>query len=249
LKEVTINGKREIMANYFHKKNKPITKEEVEKEKEKDKKEKDEYEILKHVDKDRFNLKEYNSLAIVKGPAVAATTLKPEEKTSFMVLEVVTFDDTLSKVYSEVFLETLREYYLDSKTSKIKTAVERQQRIVDSLKYLTQANENSLARIQDQNQEAVFAEGKVQVTRLNRKSQMLTNSYQEQDRALQNFKFQLYQDSPLFRITSPQRYPISESKSSLTKSYKIGIYIGIFIGFIFIALLDAVRSIMNDEKK
>ncbi len=242
LKEITIDGKKQILANYFHKKNKPKLKPD-------EKIEKDEYKVLTHSVKSKFNLAEFNSLAIVKGPAVAATNLEPVEKTSFYTLDVVTFDDTLSKVYAEVFLENLREYYLDSKTSKIKTNIQRQERIVDSLRYLTQSNESSLARIQDQNQEAVFEQGKVQEQRLNRRTQMLTNSYQEQERMLTNMKLQLYQDSPLFKITSPQRFPLSESKPNLTKSYKKGIYIGIFLSFIFVALLDAIREIMKDEKK
>ncbi len=242
LKEITVAGKKEIMANFFHKKNKP-------KPKPTDIIEKDEYKVLTHTNKEKFTLEEYNSLAIVKGPAVAATNLEPEAKTSFMLLNVTTFDDTLSKVYGEVFLENLREYYVDSKTSKIKTTIQRQERIVDSLKYLAQSNESSLARVKDQNQEAVFAQGKIQEERLNRKTQMLTNSYQEQERSLQNLKLQLYQDSPLFKITSPQRFPLSESKPNLTKSYKNGIYIGIFLSFIFIALLDAAREIMKEEKK
>ncbi len=242
LKEITIDGKKQILANYFHKKNKPKLKPD-------EKIEKDEYKVLTHSVKSKFNLAEFNSLAIVKGPAVAATNLEPVEKTSFYTLDVVTFDDTLSKVYAEVFLENLREYYLDSKTSKIKTNIQRQERIVDSLRYLTQSNESSLARIQDQNQEAVFEQGKVQEQRLNRRTQMLTNSYQEQERMLTNMKLQLYQDSPLFKITSPQRFPLSESKTNLTKSNKKGIYIGIFLSFIFVALLDAIREIMKDEKK
>lgn len=242
LKEITVGGKKEIIANYFHRKNQP-------KPKPTEEKVKDEYKVLTHTNKEKFTLEEFNSLAIVKGPAVAATNLEPDEKTSFMTLGVTTFDDTLSKVYAEVFLENLREYYLDSKTSKIKTTIQRQERIVDSLKYLAQSNESSLARVQDQNQEAVFEQGKIQEQRLNRKTQMLTNSYQEQERSLQTLKLQLYQDSPLFKITSPQRYPLAEAKPSLTKSYKNGIYIGIFLSFIFIALLDAVREIMKDEKK
>lgn len=245
LKEITIDGKKQIMANYFHKKNKPKVKPNEKEEKA----EKDEYKELTHTNKEKFNLAEFNSLAIVKGPAVAATNLEPVEKTSFYTLDVVSFDDTLSKIYSEVFLENLREYYLESKTSKITINAKRQEHIVDSLRKLVQYNESTLARIQDQNQEAVFEQGKVQEQRLNRRTQMLTNSYQEQERVLQNLKLQLYQDSPLFKITSPQRFPLSESKPDLTKSYKKGIYIGIFLSFLLVALLDAIREIMKDEKK
>lgn len=250
LREVNINGKKEILANFFYRKNKSTKMKEAEKEaKEKSPKKKDEYIVLTHTNKNKFTLGEFNSLAMVQGPAVAATNLTPEDKTSFMKLDVVTFDDTLSKVYADVFLETLREYYLDSKTSKIKTTIQRQERIVDSLRYLAQANENTLARVQDQNQEAVFEQGKVMEQRLQKKSQMITNTYQEQERNLSNLKFQLYQDSPLFKITSPQRFPIMPSGSSLTKTYKTGIYIGIFIGLVLIVLIDAVRSIMKEEQK
>jgi hypothetical protein len=245
LREVTVNGKKHILANFFHDKN-ISPKEEKEK---KEKKIKDQYVYLTHTNKEKFTLAEFNSLAVVQGPAVMATTLKPEEKTSFMNLEVITYDDTLSKVYSDAFLETLREYYLDSKTSKIKTTIQRQQRIVDSLRYVTQANESSLARIQDQNQETVFEQGKVQETRLNRKTTLLNQTWAEQERSLQQLKFQLYQDSPLFKITTPQRFPILPMEASLFKSYRNGILIGLFLSFIFIALADAVRSIMKEEKQ
>lgn len=250
LKEVTINGKKEILSNFFYKKNKSTKIKEAEIEAAKDPaKKKDEYVILTHTNKEKFSIAEFNSLDIVKGPAMAATSLTPEEKTSFMKLDVITFDDTLSKVYADVFLETLREYFLESKTSKINTTIKRQEHIVDSLRLLTQATDNTLARIQDQNQEAVFEQGKVLEGRLQRKSQMLSNTYQEQERSLSSLRFQLYQDSPLFKITSPQRFPLAPSGSSLTKTYKTGIYIGIFIGLLFLILMDAVKEIMKEEKK
>lgn len=241
LREIVVGGKKQIMCNYFRDKNKP-SKKAI------DEKVKDDYLPLKHTNKAEFTLKEFNSLAIVQGPAINATDLKPVEKSSFMTLDVTTLDDTLSKVYADVFLETLREYYMDSKTSKLRTSIKQQERIVDSLRYLSQVNESSLARIQDQNEEAVFAQGKVIENRLTRKSQMVTNSYSEQQRTLDNMKLQLYQDSPLFKITSPQRFPLIPSEASLTKNYKTGIYIGIFISLIFIVLYDAVKSIMKEEK-
>jgi hypothetical protein len=243
LREITIAGKKHIMCNYFYQKNRPEKKEAEKKEKVKE-----EYVFLKHTNKEKFTLPEFNSLAIVKGPAIVATNLTAEDKSSFMNLSVVTFDDTLSKVYADVFLETLREYYIDSKTDKIKNTIKRQERIVDSLRYLSQANESALARVKDQYKEAVFEQGHVLEQQLTRKSQMLTNSFSEQERSLQNLKLQLYQDSPLFKITSPQRFPLSPSGSSLTKNYKTGIYIGIFVSLIFIVLFDAIREIMKDGK-
>jgi hypothetical protein len=240
LKEVTIDGKQQILANYFHTKNKVPGKVE---------KEKDTYVPLKHTDKSRYTMEDFNSLGIVTFPAAMATTLAPEEKTSFMVLDVKTFDDTLSKVYSEVFLQTLKEYFIESKTGKIRTNLENQQHIVDSLKYALSGTENTLARIQDQNQQVVFEQGKTEETKLKRKSTILMDSYREQERTLSTLKFQLYQDSPLFKITSPQRFPIEAKKSTLTKSYPKGIIIALFLGIIFIIIRDAVRNILKEEKQ
>lgn len=244
LKEVTINGKKHILSNYFHEKNKP-----EKKEKDKDEPvEKDDYVFLTHTDIEKFTIPEFNSLTLTKGPAMNAAILKPEEKSSFMNLSVVTYDDTLSKVYGDVFLETLREYYVNSKTDKIKKTIDRQKDIVDSLRRLSQASEATLARIQDQNKEAVFEQGHILETRLKTRTNLLNNSYQDQERNLSTLRFQMYQDSPLFKITSPQRFPLEASKSSLTKNYKIGIYIGIFISLLFIVLYDAIKEIMKDGK-
>ncbi len=243
LREVNAYGSKEILANYFIRKNKIPTKE-------KDKEiTKESFKPLPHTDKNKYGIEEFNSLGIASGQAITAVTLTPVEKTSFMLLEVKTNNDTLSKVYSDMFLQTLKEYFLDSKTGKIKTQVERQQVIVDSLNRLVQGNENTLARVTDMNQGSIFAESKVRETRLNRKGQILTENYREQLRILNNYKFQLYQDSPLFKITSPQRLPIPATKSTLTKSYKNGIIFGLFLSFLFIVLRDGLRAIMKEEKK
>jgi uncharacterized protein involved in exopolysaccharide biosynthesis len=144
----------------------------------------------------------------------------------------------------------LKEFFLESKTSKVRTMLDNQERIVDSLRYLLNSNESALARVKDQNEQIdVFNQGKVSETRLTRKTQMLTQSYQQQDQILQNLKFQLYQDSPLFKITSPQRLPIFPEKPSLTKTYKIGIIIGLFLSLIYIVISDAIKTILKEEKK
>jgi hypothetical protein len=241
LREVKVDGKKQILANYFHDKNKIPGKKIKEGELK--------FVPLKQIDKSKYSLEEFGSLGSVALQAFASTTLAPEEKTSFMVLEIETYDDTLSKVYAEEFLETLKQYYAESKSGKLRTNLQNQQHIVDSLKYALSGTENTLARIQDQNQEVIYEQGKVQETKLKRKSTILMDSYRQQEQVLSNLKFQLYQDSPLLKITSPQRFPIDAQKTTLAKSYPKGLIIGLFLSLIFLVIRDGVKSILKEDKK
>ena len=245
LKEVDVFGKKVILANYFFEKAK--TKEDLEREAE-EKKEKmpPQYTNLAHNNRTKLSPEDIKSLTVVVAKAAGSTTLLPLEGSSFMQLEVETANDTLSKIYSDVFMESLKDYYMETKTGKLYTAVEKQKAIVDSLRYLLQSNDANLARIQEKNQQiTIFESSKVDESRATRKNQLLTETYREQEMALSRLKFQTYQETPLFKITTPQRLPILPNKDTMGKSIKPGIFIGMFLCLIFIVIRNAVRAVLK----
>lgn len=190
---------------------------------------------------------EYISAKDVANFASSCLTLEPISGTSFYNLNVKSYDDTLAKVYSEVFLETLKEYYFESNNGKINDRLKNQQKVVDSLRNKLLGNESSLARAKDQNQIIVFEEGRVNQARLERNNQIFNQSYLEQNKVLENLKLQLYQNSPLFRVFNPQKFPLNEPKLKPTSNYLSGIILGIILAIIFVTLRDSIKSILAEK--
>jgi hypothetical protein len=246
LREIDVNGKKEIMANYMFPRILTAKQKEINKEIEARTKMKV-YVPFKHTDVNKFTPEEFNSLGNCIGLIAAQTKLTPFEGTSFMSLNVETVNDTLSIIYSQYFLQTLKEYYLETKNSKLNLSLEKQKKIVDSLRYQLQSNEASLAKVQDQNTQSVFLTNKVAESRLNRKTQLLTEAYRTQEAALNNMRFQTYQETPLFKITTPQRFPIPSTQKKIGDSVKPGALIGLFLMLIFITLRNALRAILNEK--
>jgi hypothetical protein len=199
---------------------------------------------LPGTDVRKFSIPQIDQLTTCTGLAYGMASLEPVEGTSFMTLSISSVTDTLSKVYGEAFLSTLEEYYLETKTGKLYDMLNRQKDIVDSLRYKLSANENQLARLQDLNQTSILSENKVSENRINRNTQILTETYREQEKILNNLKFQTYQESPFMKITTVPRLPLEPEKVKKGQMLLPGALIGLFICFFFVLIRNAVKSIM-----
>jgi hypothetical protein len=242
LKHVDIFGKKHLLADYIYKKQHLENKEDNS---DSTKNALNDFKPLPGLEVEKYSAAQLEQLNNCTGLAYNMATLEPVEGTSFMTLAISSVTDTLSKVYGEAFLTTLEEYYLETKTGKLYDMLNRQKEIVDSLRYKLSANENQLARLQDLNQTSILSENKVSENRINRNTQILSETYREQERILNNLKFQTYQESPFMKVTTVPRLPLAPEKIKKGQLLLPGALIGLFICFLFVVIRNAFKAIMQ----
>ncbi|GAA4404359.1 hypothetical protein GCM10023187_21550 [Nibrella viscosa] len=170
---------------------------------------------------------------------------QPERKSSFMQLRAGMEDEDLAKAFVETHLETIEEDYRQKQTKKTREMHELLKRRADSLGRELGLSETRLARYQDQNQQVVVAEGRVQETKLTRNSSFLTTVYFQALQSEENMKLSLIREAPLFTIIEPVSLPLfREVKSSA--AMQVGIALGLFFSVIIIFFRETYRSIMQE---
>lgn len=158
------------------------------------------------------------------------------QKSSFLKLSVETRNDTLSYIWSKLYLKTVADFYIDTKTKKSKELLVIMSSRVDSLRSALYYTQGKLANYQDQNQQIIFQQARIIADRLQMNSTQLQAMYLESVRNLDNLKFSLIKESPLLNIISDTELPLTQSPKSKGTITLLGILLG-FIFSCFIAYL------------
>jgi hypothetical protein len=137
-------------------------------------------------------------------------------KSTFQTLSVETKKDTLSYVWSKLFLKTVTNYYIETKTKKSKELLKVMENRVDSLQAALYYTQGKLASYNDQNQQIIFQRARIIAERLQMTSGQLQGLYFEASRNLDNLRFSLVKESPLLTIIEDTELPI------ITKEYSYG---------------------------
>lgn len=149
-------------------------------------------------------------------------------KSTFQTLTVETRNDTLTHVWAQLYLKTITDYYIDTKTKKSKELLVIMDKRVDSLRSALYYTQGKLANYNDQNQQIIFQRARVIAERLQMNSTQLQSLYFEALRNYDNLKFSLVKEAPLLTIIEDSELPI------ITLPYKWGkiIAIGTILGFL-----------------
>jgi len=237
LKKVIWNGKQEIFANLFLKKSRI-----------------EEFE-WSNLPQDfyihRFKSSELKDLDVQDRNVLDMIYLHLKEKTflvsenqksSFLKLSVETRNDTLSYVWSKLYLKTVTDFYIDTKTKKSKELLVIMSSRVDSLRSALYFTQGKLANFQDQNQQIIFQKAKVISERLQMNSTQLQGMYLESVRNLDNLKFSLIKESPLLNIISDTELPLSPTPKSKGTITFLGTLLGFFFSCIIVYLIKLYKE-------
>ena len=237
LKKVIWNGKQEIFANLFLKKSRI-----------------EEFE-WSNLPQDfyihRFKSSELKDLDVQDRNVLDMIYLHLKEKTflvsenqksSFLKLSVETRNDTLSYIWSKLYLKTVTDFYIDTKTKKSKELLVIMSSRVDSLRSALYFTQGKLANFQDQNQQIIFQKAKVISERLQMNSTQLQGMYLESVRNLDNLKFSLIKESPLLNIISDTELPLSPTPKSKGTITFLCTLLGFFFSCIFVYLIKLYKE-------
>ncbi len=239
LSKVKVNGKDEIFTNYFLRKS-GIREVEMY----------DNEEIqtfqFKHNKYSECTPKEKAKLRIIQNFLMPLTQMVNEsKKASFVTLKVTTRNDTLSHIWSYLYLKTITNFYIETKTKKSKELLSLIEHRVDSLRNELYRTQGAAARFADQNQQVIVQQGLIQQQRLTTNSSQLQSLYFEAVRSLDNMRFSLVKESPLFTIIDDAELPFDEEKDRITKGTIIGGALGLLISILYVVFAKAIGKVTN----
>lgn len=243
LTKVKIKGKEEIFANYFLKKS-GIREIEM-----------DDDDVIqtftfKHDAYDKCTVKEKAHLRIIQNFLMPLTSMVNEsKKASFVTLHVITRNDTLSDLWAHLYLKTITNFYIETKTKKSKELLNLVERRVDSLRKELYYTQGAAARFADQNQQVIVQQGLIQQQRLSTNSSQLQSMYFEAVRSLDNMKFSMVKESPLFTIIDDAELPYPKEIDRITKGTIIGTVLGLFLSILYIVFSKTFGKIAQKTEE
>lgn len=237
LSKVKVNGREEIFGNYYLRTS-GILKDELE-----DDVEMQTYQF-RHDRYEDATPNERSKVRLVQNYLMPYTLIANDsKKATFLSLAVTSRNDTLSYIWANLYLRVVTDFYKETKTQKSRELLVLVEHRVDSLKRALYSTQNAAARFQDQNQQIIVQEGLVQQQRLQTNSGQIQAMYFESVKNLDNIKFSMAKETPLFtRIDDPE-LPISPEPDPTKKVIIIGALIGLFLGILYVAFKETLSEI------
>jgi hypothetical protein len=163
-------------------------------------------------------------------------------KSSFQTLSVQTRNDTLSYVWSKLFLKTVTDYYIETKTKKSKELLVVMENRVDSLQSALYYTQGKLANYNDQNQQIIFQRARIIAERLQMTSSQLQGLYFEASRSLDNLRFSLVKEAPLLTIIEDTELPILVEDYSFGAVTLLSVILSFFLSCFSIYLYNLYKE-------
>lgn len=241
MKEIEFDSKKMLFANFY------MDSSAIRKEKWKKNERLQTFHFTKNVPSE-FDLEERLVLNDVVERIKSNTAVsQPDRKSSFIQIQVTVEDPILAKTWANTLLETVEEVYTENQTSKTRKTLNLLKSRADSLGQILGRTESRLAKQIDYSQSIIAPEGKVQVNKLQRNTEFVTQLYMEALRNVENMKVSLVREAPLFTIIEPVKEPV-DGKSDTTDRAQIGILIGLVLALITIYIKGVYSDIMADQR-
>jgi hypothetical protein len=241
MKEVEVGSKKMLLANFY------IDSSAILREEWKQNESLQKFHFTKN-DPSKFNLNERLVLNDVVARVRKGTeVVQPDRKSSFTEITVTVENPLLAKTWAYTLLETVEEVYTENQTSKTRRTLNLLKRRADSLAAVLGKTEGRLARQMDYSNSIIVPEGRVQVNKLQRSSEFVTQLYAEAMRNVENMKVSLVREAPLFTIIEPVKEPVDRNVDYGQRA-KIGLLVGIMLSFVIIYFKVVYASIMEDSQ-
>lgn len=167
---------------------------------------------------------------------------KPDKKSSFILVKCTSLNETFSKIFTETLVNEATGFYIEIKTKRSKSNVEKLQTSADSLRMLLNQKTYNLAATQDLNLNPARQITSVNSELQSRDKMVLQTMYAEVVKNLEISKITMEQETPLVQIIDVPIYPLESSKIGKLK----GVVLGGLIGGLLIAVILLLKKIYRD---
>ncbi|MEI3801730.1 MULTISPECIES: Wzz/FepE/Etk N-terminal domain-containing protein [unclassified Chitinophaga] len=200
-----------------------------------------------HADRDKFSLLQDSVLKII-GNIIIAKNLKVEKtdkKLDFISVKCQIEDERFSKLFVERLVAEATNFYIDTKTKRNKTNVDRLQLQADSLEALLNKRTYSAAAAQDLNTNPAKQVAGVGVELALRNKMVSQTMYGEVIKNLELSKISMAQETPVIQIVDKPILPLEKKRFGKLMGLVIGGIAGGFLYVMFLMLKKVYLEIMS----
>jgi len=193
-----------------------------------------------------ISVQDRNILDLIYEHLKSKTSITIENpKSSFQTLAVEARNDTLAFIWSKLYLKTVTDFYIDTKTKKSQELLVILGKRVDSLRSALYYTQGKLANYNDQNQQIIFQSARIIAERLQMNSSQIQGMYLEAVRNYDNLKFSLVKEAPLFNVISDTELPLISNKHSWGPITIIGFLLGFISSMFIIYIIDVYKELIS----
>lgn len=208
--------------------------------------------VFKHGDYESFNRIEnsvlksiYGRISIGKNEGLLTT--KKDDNSGITTMNFKAKSEDLAIRFITTIYEELSRFYTENATEKQQKTLDLTTAKTDSLKTLLDASELNVLRLLDRNRNISLRQYEADRISLERKVQFLTLAYGEALKNQELARFTLDSETPYFQTLDKPIPPISATAKNYLSKGILGIFLGGFMGSIFIILRKLFREIMNEK--
>ncbi|MBO9153253.1 lipopolysaccharide biosynthesis protein [Chitinophaga sp. GCM10012297] len=170
---------------------------------------------------------------------------KLDKKLSFIEVKCTSPNEKFSKAFIERLVKEATEFYVQTKTKRHKSNVDRLQEKADSVERLLNQKTYSVAATQDLNLNPARSVAGVNLEVGTRDKLVLQTMYGEVIKNLEISKMAMLQETPIIQIIDTPILPLEKVKVSRLKSLILG---GMIAGFLIILFLF-VKKLYNESMR
>ena len=244
MKEVMVNGKKELFINYYIDSSNIKTKEWAG----------NLFKKASPYSNYRFKKKkvseftpyENSLLAEVYTKLYSDSRVEPEEGTSLINIYATSSNEMLTKTWIETLINATEEFYKNMKTKKTRQILKMQEQRLDSLAYEMKHNDKRIARLTFDNPNVVDPSGPMRQQQLTRDNTYLSNQYYTQLANVESLNRLIIEQTPIFTVLEPVRLPLEIVKKTGISTRLSGL-IALFATVLIISLRKTYLDVMSED--
>lgn len=184
-----------------------------------------------NADRKTFTLQQDSVLGVISASLIKnnVAIAQQDKKLSIININVTSTDEIFAKVFSEKLIETVSDFYIETKTKKSRGNVLLLQSRVDSVQRELNAALYGRAQFGDQNMGLIRQQAAVPKLKQEMKVQMLGTLYGELVKNLEFAKLTLMREEPLVQIIDQPILPLPKERLGKMKAIIVG---GFLFGFL-----------------
>jgi len=170
---------------------------------------------------------------------------KPDKKLSIIDVQVSTGDESFSKEFTNVLVQTVNNFYIQTKTQKSYQNVQSLQKQADSVRMVLNSSISGVASASDASPNAnpLLASLRVPSQRKQIDVQASSEIYGEVVKNLEVSKMMLRQETPLIQVIDAPILPLLKEKISTIKGALIGGIIGVILTMIVLVSRKLLKQL------
>ncbi|HEY0609864.1 MAG TPA: lipopolysaccharide biosynthesis protein [Chitinophaga sp.] len=159
---------------------------------------------------------------------------KPDKKLTFISVKCVTRDEIFSKFFTERLVKVATDFYVDTKTKRYKTNIDKLQAEADGLEAALNRKTYAVAQSQDVNLNPARSLAGVSTELVTRDKIVLQTMYAEVVKNLELSKITMAQETPIIQIVDVPILPLEKDRLGKLKALVLG---GLLSGFLTVGWL------------